>query len=147
MANEPAVCAIKTHRSGPRVRPPVGFVHCYDCGQDKGPEEFQVGCRGKPCSPCIRCRAIRLQKYVSDGKRPKSKTSYETIKAWSQRNPHKKAAHNAVAYALRRGTLQRMQCQCCGDPKTHAHHSDYAKRLDLEWLCDRCHKKEHRTYA
>ena len=36
------------------------------------------------------------------------------------------------------------QCSRCGSPdKVQAHHSDYAKPLDIKWLCHSCHCKEH----
>lgn len=134
----------KTH---PRCKPEPGKVHCYDCGKDKEPEQFQIGIRGKPCSPCLPCRAIRLRDYVASGRRPKHSTSYATLKAWSRRNPHKKSAYNAVQFALRTGKLKRLPCEKCGSAKTHGHHKDYSRKLDVNWLCDGCHKKEHRKYA
>ena len=145
MPTEPLVCAVR--RSGPRVIPPLGLVHCYDCGKDKGPDRFQLGVRGKPTSPCLPCRAIRLRRYVSDGRRPKTKSNYQTIKKWAGANPQKRSAHQAVQYALRKGQLVRKSCEVCGDPKSQAHHDDYSQKLSVRWLCARCHKKEHRKYA
>lgn len=146
--SEPLVCAVpKKHRSQPRVIPPAGLVYCYDCDENKTPEEFQIGIRGKPASPCLKCRAIRLRNYVATGRRPQRKTSYATVKAWSRRNPEKVSAHNAVQHGLRTGKLTRKPCEACGDPKSQAHHADYSKKLDVKWLCAQCHKKEHRKYA
>jgi hypothetical protein len=38
------------------------------------------------------------------------------------------------------------QCQICGskEKKIHGHHFDYAKPLEVTWLCVECHKEIHR---
>jgi len=58
-----------------------------------------------------------------------------------------------VAKALKDGTLTRPSlCSACGkDPgvglrgrtKIHAHHTDYARPMDVVWLCGSCHRHEH----
>jgi hypothetical protein len=55
-------------------------------------------------------------------------------------------AYNALRRALRSGDLVRQPCKKCGAEKTHAHHHDYGKPLDVEWLCSRHHREEHRAY-
>jgi hypothetical protein len=48
------------------------------------------------------------------------------------------AARKKVHVALRNGTLVRGECERAGDGcKGHieAHHDDYAKPLDVRWLC------------
>lgn len=60
--------------------------------------------------------------------------------------PHvapKVAAREAVRNAIRRGGLQRQPCQVFGAAKVHAHHRDYSKPLDVEWLCRPHHLAEH----
>jgi len=54
-------------------------------------------------------------------------------------------AQLAARAALRRGTLVRpAACECCGDQRRlFAHHRDYTRPLDVEWLCARCHKTVH----
>jgi len=61
-------------------------------------------------------------------------------------------AYSAVKNAIERNRLIRPEmCQRCGDKpsraidgrsKIHAHHHDYSKPLDVEWLCAKCHRKE-----
>ena len=58
------------------------------------------------------------------------------------RHPEKERARRAVAYALRSGRLVRQPCKECGAVKVQAHHHDYSKPLDIEWLCFRCHRNE-----
>lgn len=66
-------------------------------------------------------------------------------KAWRDRNPEKAKAHLAINNATRKGTLTRQPCEVCGSPRSHAHHDDYSKRLDVRWLCAVHHKALHRN--
>lgn len=59
------------------------------------------------------------------------------------RSPRRKAREK-VAGAIRQGRLVRQPCERCGsEEKTDAHHSDYTKPLQVEWLCHNCHEAEH----
>lgn len=60
-----------------------------------------------------------------------------------QRSPQKYAARAAVANAIRAGTLTRCPCEVCGDPVAQAHHEDYARPLEVRWLCRTHHHKVH----
>lgn len=70
------------------------------------------------------------------------------------KSPHlKRQARAAVAVAKRRRELIVGDCSLCGDePRMsrdgsrllmHAHHEDYARPLDIVWVCWRCHAKAH----
>ena len=51
---------------------------------------------------------------------------------------------NAVAYALRTGTLIRQSCWCGADAQAHhANGYDAAHHLDVEWLCTTHHAEAH----
>ena len=54
-------------------------------------------------------------------------------------------ARNLLAKAVRRGELVRPQCcaECGAGGRITAHHPDYSKPLEVEWLCTRCHGKKH----
>jgi predicted DNA-binding protein YlxM (UPF0122 family) len=63
------------------------------------------------------------------------------------------AAQNKLEKAIQRGAIPRgITCERCGysgtfkDGRTaiQAHHPDYAKPLEVIWLCQRCHHDEHR---
>lgn len=62
----------------------------------------------------------------------------------------KARAHQMVATAVSQGKLKRSAvCQDCGDSSTntlHGHHEDYAKPLDVVWLCVGCHRRRHRVH-
>ena len=53
-------------------------------------------------------------------------------------------ARSVSNHAIRDGKLKREPCEACGNPKSEAHHHDYNKPLDVEWLCKKCHFQEHK---
>jgi hypothetical protein len=65
--------------------------------------------------------------------------------AWKKRNPLKRAAQNALNNAIRDGKLMKPSiCQRCDvQGRIQAHHPDYTKPLEVEWLCIECHAAEH----
>lgn len=66
-------------------------------------------------------------------------------KAWRDKNKHKRQAHALVKRAIEKGVLMRPdECERCGTVALiQAHHSDYTKPLDVDWLCSKCHSAEH----
>ena len=64
----------------------------------------------------------------------------------------KKRAQNIVWKAIKKGILQPMACEACGASGTmkdgrnliQAHHADYNKPLDVNWLCQKCHHELHK---
>ena len=63
---------------------------------------------------------------------------------WRKRNPEKYKAHLILNNALRNKTIIREGCKVCGG-KAHAHHEDYAKPLEVVWLCPVHHSELHRV--
>jgi ribosomal protein S27AE len=70
-----------------------------------------------------------------------------TTTTWIKNNPEKYVAHNALNNALRDGKVTKLEeCQQCGaGGRVQAHHADYAKPLEVKWLCGPCHVAEHAT--
>lgn len=64
---------------------------------------------------------------------------------WRSRNPHKRKAHYLVQSAVRtRAMVKPMTCESCGTTANlEAHHEDYAKPLEVTWLCKSCHFNLH----
>ena len=68
----------------------------------------------------------------------------EVNRAWRAEDKRRQAAHNAVRWAIRNGTLEKISCERCGEVKSVAHHEYYDKPLDVIWLCQPCHKQRHK---
>ncbi len=86
----------------------------------------------------------RRERGLRDGswKQRNPRAHAEHAKAYRARNREKTAAQNAVNYAIRKGRLARGPCGLCGSrDRVHAHHASYAPadRLNVTWLCYRCH--------
>ena len=64
--------------------------------------------------------------------------------------PEAELAHGRVAEALKRGRLEKGPCEreaegiCRG--QIEGHHEDYAKALDVRWLCHKHHMEVHRVF-
>jgi ribosomal protein S27AE len=60
--------------------------------------------------------------------------------------PLKTKAVNDVNSAIQRGEIIRQPCSDCGTKvSVQAHHDDYAKPLDVRWLCRKCHLDWHKN--
>ena len=57
--------------------------------------------------------------------------------------PGKERARSSVSSAMRNGKLTRQPCRVCGSKKSEAHHRDYRKPFDVDWLCMLHHRMEH----
>jgi hypothetical protein len=66
---------------------------------------------------------------------------------YQRKYPERYKARRAVMVSVRKGALTKpVACEDCGVAKNvQAHHEDYAKPLEVEWLCSVCHGKRHRT--
>lgn len=52
-------------------------------------------------------------------------------------------ARKALNHAVAAGTVVPRPCGRCGAQKAQAHHEDYSKPLQVEWLCAKCHSVLH----
>ena len=131
---------------------------CNKCGTGKPLSEFnkRAGSRDGYRGNCKRCHQDTCKAYAKTdvGKKVHQEASrkyakgaptkrYLSNKEWRERNPAKYAAHGIVAYAIKKGRLIKGLCECCGEKTVHAHHDDYAKPLEVRWLCSPCHNNWH----
>jgi hypothetical protein len=106
---------------------------------------------------CIDCTKNDVNKYrqenlekirAYDRARSKNqkrmKANVEITRAWRLQDKRRRAAHSAVSSAIKSGKLVRMPCERCGCEKSVAHHEDYDLPLDVNWLCQPCHKQRHK---
>lgn len=70
-------------------------------------------------------------------------------KAAKVRDPVKEYARGVVRDLIFRKKITKPEhCPRCGEKKlVQAHHHDYNKPLEIEWLCHLCHSQEHRKHV
>lgn len=96
--------------------------------REKHGQDWQPKPRLTPAERLAAKRASRRRKHLS-------------IKS---RHPEKYYARRALRRAVKSGKLIRQPCENCGEPKSHGHHPDYSKPLEVIWLCDPCHRAVHK---
>lgn len=62
---------------------------------------------------------------------------------WRRAHPQRYSAHLAVERAKRQGIITPLPCEVCG-ARAEAHHPDYSRPLDVQWLCRKHHVRLHR---
>lgn len=73
----------------------------------------------------------------------RTKANKRAARKWIEANPLKHAAHVILATAIKRGKVQKRPCEVCGNLRSHGHHEDYTKPLEVKWLCAKHHKEAH----
>lgn len=99
------------------------------------------------CRECMRRRGRQFQNRHRERWRQEHRVK---ARRWQERNPDKVRAHRAVARALQRGRLVRPErcerCERCDNlGPLHAHHENYQRLLDIQWLCRACHGTTYRA--
>lgn len=140
-------------------------MKCVKCDTEKEKSEFYAN--DKKCKECRRemVRANRKKKaeyyreydkkrFKDDPRVKERHKRYQKTEAgkiaasrankkWIDRNPIKRAAHILVGNAIRAERLIKEPCEVCGCDKVNGHHDDYAKPLEVRWLCDLHHSEWH----
>jgi hypothetical protein len=91
----------------------------------------------------VRYAATRPQRAAYERERNQRRERRAKRREYSNRqDPVKRAAWTAVSNAVRDGKLTPQPCEVCGE-EAQAHHEDYAKPLDVRWLCFVHHREHH----
>ena len=128
---------------------------CFKCNEEKPISEFYKHKRMKDghLNKCIECtkkdelkrRWENIEKIRKHDRERGSRQTPEYFKEYRNKYPNKDKAKNMVNNAIRDGKLFKEPCEVCGTTeKIHAHHNDYAKPLNVRWLCSAHHKQWHR---
>lgn len=135
----------------------VAMKRCSRCGQDKELSEFNNNRSAKDgkhhyCRIC-KCKADSEHEARTgrEVRRASAKRSYlkhrksrqERYRNYDRNNKDKRAAYDAVKYALQHGRLTKEPCAICGSTRSQAHHEDYSRPLDVVWLCSQHHMARH----
>lgn len=89
-------------------------------------------------------RATRCKKCINTNRNNSNRGLYKHRQ--KMKAPYKYKARRMIDNRIQKGTLLRLPCVICGELKTHAHHSDYSKPLDVMWLCEPHHCAWHRVF-
>lgn len=85
--------------------------------------------------------------YIDDWQRRNRAKTDEYKRRWAERNKQKRAAHVALNNAVRDRRIDKGTCEICGtSERVQAHHEDYAKPLEVRWLCITHHGHTRRKY-
>lgn len=83
------------------------------------------------------------EKVLAYDKARGSRQPNKYLKEYRAKYPKKYKAHSIVNYAIKSKKLFREPCEICNKEKTHAHHDDYDKPLNVRWLCSEHHHAWH----
>ena len=132
---------------------------CSRCKQEKSKSEFFLSRRAKDSLQdwCKTCKLSYQRSPTGKESKKKSGKKYRQSPAGREAQkksdkkqrlkfPEKEKARQAVKYAVGIGGLIRpWYCELCFITcQPEAHHLDYSKPLEVEWLCFDCHKKLHK---
>lgn len=136
------------------------YKRCRICGSEKPLDAFNRSGKSRDghdsrCRECSRGQQREYRRKNPDKYREWEEGTGGVAQAkhaarqrrWRAENRDKRHAHRAVEIALRSGRLVKPDaCERCRAQasRIEAHHEDYTRRLDVQWLCVACHKATHK---
>lgn len=146
---------------------------CRECKRTLPPEDFYVHAkmadgRLNKCKGCVKARVGRHRQanldHVQAYDRSRSDLPHrvaarakiaanlpsekrlEYNRRHDARYPDKRSAHTTLSNAIRDGNIVRAdRCACGFVGPLEGHHDDYARPLDIRWLCAPCHVAHHKA--
>jgi hypothetical protein len=127
---------------------------CFKCSVEKELDKFykhpqMADGRVNKCKECNKKdvtenRADKVEHYRAYDRERGNRQAVGYLKEYREKYPAKHKATSMVNNAIRDGKLFREPCSVCGsDENPHAHHDDYAKPLNIRWMCAAHHKQWH----
>lgn len=98
------------------------------------------------CNACYKERFNKYyRKWYKKNGRKRTELQKQVSDEWQRSYPFAVKAKWKVKQAIEKGLIKKAnRCEICGSKgKIEAHHSDYRKPIDVNWLCKSCHKKLH----
>jgi hypothetical protein len=129
---------------------------CFKCGVTQSLDDFYKHSQMadghlNKCKTCTQVDVVlryydkhesvaEYERRRSRDPRRKTKTKQYKLKSKTL-HPEKYKARYTLTNAVRDKRVTRQPCRICGN-KAQAHHHDYSKPLDVDWLCFK-HHREH----
>lgn len=131
---------------------------CFKCENVKPMNEFYIHTQMadghlNKCKECARNDALKHREKniekIREYDRVRGKQAHRILstakftKKWRNEDKRRSICHSKVNYAIKKGILKKEPCEICGNSLSVAHHFDYEKPLDVQWLCHACHRQLH----
>src|SRR6185437_11420837 len=99
------------------------------------------------CKFCGKPTSVKRTRYCAPAC-ARAANSADARERWTSYSTERRAATNKVAVSILNGRLVRQPCEVFGF-KRHvvAHHDDYAKPLEVRWLCRSHHTLHHAKFG
>jgi hypothetical protein len=134
---------------------------CNTCGTEKAESEFHIRKASVDglCAKCKSCMTDYDKKRSGDKNRVAKRKEYslsivgiaagkKAKEKYIEKNPTKRKAHILVGNAIRDKKLFKEPCEVCfTEENICAHHDDYAKPLNVRWLCALHHSQWHQEHG
>jgi len=124
---------------------------CKRCSETKILDEFYA--RRNVCKSCVHvqhhqyrlahaeeCRAYEKSRLHNPNRKLARKKNRCTAE-----QKRKDLVRQKAQWAIKTGRLIPQPCRVCGEVKVEAHHRDYSKPFEVEWLCSLHHRRLHHS--